>query len=114
MLEALRQIYNIEKLQEFEKSDRRTIFEDLSNLDRGLPSLIANRLINHLKDKDISHCVILLRAGSIFPFVHVSSLLTMLEARVRCTLIIPYPGKDGELLNYRGKSVRSYYRGEII
>jgi hypothetical protein len=114
MLDALRQIDTIEKLQEFERSDRLTIFQDLSNIERGLPFLIASRLINHLNDKDISHCVILLRAGSMFPFVHVSSLLTLLEGKVRCTLVIPYPGKDGEMLNYRGNSLRSYYRGEIM
>ena len=114
MLEALGQIDNIEKLQENEKSNRTTIFQDLSNIETGLPFLIASRLISHLSDKDISHCVILLRVGSMFPFIHVSSLLTLLEGKVRCTLVIPYPGKDGEMLNYRGNSVRSYYRGEII
>jgi len=95
-----------------EKLRRKEIYEDL---ERELPKEIAKRLKNMLKNKDVSHCVILLRAGSLFPFVHISNLLTRLEGSVRCTLVLPYPGnKEGNMLNYQGRSVRTYYRGEII
>ncbi len=114
LLEALESMDIMENLEKFERTDRKSFFEDLANLEMGLPSLIAKKLSANLGDKDISHCAILLRVGSLFPFVHVSSLLTLLEGKVRCTLVIPYPGKDGEMLNYKGMSVKSYYRGEII
>jgi hypothetical protein len=97
---------------EREKSERAEIAQDLG---RELTKKFAERLIEHLREKDISHCAILLRLSSLFPFVHISSVLSMVEGQVRCTLVVPYPGsRDGELLDYRGETIRSYYRGEVI
>jgi len=104
----------IENWVKFEKEDRHTVFNDLSDTNKGLISVIAEILIDMLGEKDKSHCAIILRIGSLFPFVHVSSLLTFLEPKVKCTLLIPYPGKDGEMLNYKGESLNNYYRGQII
>jgi len=95
-----------------EEKIREELAEDLK---RELLKEIAKRLKEKLKDKDISHCAILTRAGSLFPFVHISSLLTQLEGTVRCTLVMLYPGnKEGNMLNYRWENIRTYYRGEII
>lgn len=114
LLDSLESIDTIENLAKFEKQDRHSISEDLSNMDRGLTSILTKKLSSHLSTKSISHCAILMRVGSLFPFVHVSSLLTLLEGVINCMLVIPYPGKDGEMLNYRGGSIKSYYRGVII
>jgi hypothetical protein len=89
--------------------------EIVNDLERELLKEIARRLKERLKDKNVSHCAILTRVGSLFPFVHVSSLLTQIEGTVRCTLVIPYPGnKEGNMLNYQWENIRTYYRGEII
>ena len=95
-----------------ESRRREEIFEDL---ERELLREISGRLKKRLKGKDISHCAVLLRAGALFPFIHISSLLTQIEGVVHCTLVLPYPGnKEGNMLNYRGRSIRTYYRGEVI
>lgn len=85
------------------------------DLERILPDKISNRIKDRLRDKTIEHCAILTRAGALFPFVHVSALLSRIEGEVNCVTVIPYPGnREGEMLNHRGTSIRSYYRGEII
>lgn len=85
------------------------------DLERILPDEIALQLKAKLKDKEVNHCAILLRCGALYPFVHVSALLSSMEGFVRCTLIVGYPGdKEGQMLNEKGETVRSYYRAEII
>jgi hypothetical protein len=97
------------------KKEERIREEIMKDLERELLKEIAKRLKEKLKDKDVSHCAILTRSGSLFPFVHISSLLTQLEGTVSCTLVIPYPGnKEGNMLNYQWENIRTYYRGEII
>lgn len=87
----------------------------LNDLERELPNLIVEKLRNRLKERDISHCAILIRVGVLFPFVHISTILTLMEGFVKCTIVIPYPGnKQGEMLNYQGENIKNYYRGEII
>ncbi|MEM5866748.1 MAG: DUF1788 domain-containing protein [Candidatus Aenigmatarchaeota archaeon] len=99
----------------FLKNEEKKREEIAKDLERELLKEISRRLKEKLKDKDISHCVILTRIGSLFPFVHISSLLTQLEGSVSCTLVIPYPGnKEGNMLNYHWENIRTYYRGEII
>jgi hypothetical protein len=95
-----------------EKDQRPEIAEDLG---RELTKRISTRLGEQLKGREISSCAILLRVGSVFPFVHISSVLSSVEGVVRCTLVVAYPGsRDGEMLDYRGETIRSYYRGEVI
>jgi hypothetical protein len=97
------------------KNEEKVREEIAKDLERELLKEIAKRLKEKLKDKDISYCAILTRVGSLFPFVHISSLLTQLEGTVRCTLVILYPGnKEGKMLNYQWENIRTYYRGEII
>lgn len=104
--------YVSDSVAEMEKSSPSLVEQNLEN---ELVREIAEILKQRLGEKDISHCAILLRAGSLFPFVHISTLLSYLEGKVKCTLIIPYPAnKDGEMLCYKGETIRSYYRGEAI
>jgi hypothetical protein len=101
-----------DSFSKIEESRRDEIAKDL---ERELLKEISGRLREKLKKKDVSHCVILLRAGSLFPFVHISSLLGQLEGAVHCTLVMPYPGnKEGNMLNYDWENIRTYYRGEVI
>ena len=113
MIEALRELGCLEEsVLKMESKDRSVLARDLG---RELPKEIAKRLRNRFGDKDVSFCAILLRASVLYPFVHVSSLLSSIEGVVRCTLVIPYPGnKVGEMLNVKGLGARKYYRAEII
>jgi len=86
-----------------------------SDLERILPDEIVSQLKGKLKTKGVDHCAILLRCGGLYPFVHVSALLSSLEGFVSCTLVVGYPGdKEGQMLNERGETIRSYYRAEIV
>jgi len=113
MLDSLQSLGCLdESFLKLEKEKREQIATDF---ERELLKEISRRLREKLKDRKICDCVILLRAGSLFPFVHISSLLGRLEGAVHCTLIIPYPGnKEGNMLNYTWENIRTYYRGEII
>ena len=100
------------KAVEIEKSDRETVRRDL---ERVLPMELASGLREKLGGKGVEHCAVLLRCGSLFPFVHVSSLLSSLEGMVECTLVIPYPGdREGRMLNEGRESVKNYYRAKVI
>lgn len=95
-----------------EKERRISMKEDLERI---LPLEIASLLKDMLKGKGIDHCALLLRCGALYPFVHVSTLLSSLEGFVNCTLVVGYPGdKEGQMLDEKGETVRSYYRAEII
>jgi len=85
------------------------------DLERILPEDIASQLKEKLKARGVNYCAILLRCGALYPFVHVSTLLSSLEGLVGCTLVVGYPGdREGQMLNEKGETVRSYYRAEII
>lgn len=113
MIEALKELGCLEEAVLKKESEDRSILA--RDLERELPRQIAKRLRSRLGDKGESHCAVLLRASALYPFVHVSSLLSSIEGIVRCTLVIPYPGnKVGEMLNVKGLGARKYYRAEII
>jgi len=95
-----------------EAAERPIIQQDL---ERELPKLLSERLCAELGNKPVSFCAVLVRLGALFPFVHVSTLLSAVEGRVRCTLVVPYPGSvDGEVLRFLNETDGSYYRAEII
>jgi hypothetical protein len=99
----------------FSKIEENRRNEIAKDLERELLKEISERLKEKLSKKDVSHCAILLRGGSLFPFVHISSLLSQLEGAVHCTLVMPYPGnKEGNMLNYHWENIRTYYRGEVM
>ena len=91
--------------------------ENYTELEDNLKDVLVDEVVDILKeqlqDKDISHCAIFLRTGSIFPFIHVSELLSKMEGYIKCTVIVAYPGsKEGYMLGIKGDKV--YYRGESI
>jgi hypothetical protein len=95
-----------------EAKDRATVGQDL---ERELPKLLAERLALKLAGKDQAHCAVLVRTGALFPFVHVSTLLSAIEGHVRCTLVVAYPGgKEGETLRFLNETNGSYYRAEVL
>jgi len=98
---------------EKEKENYKAVKEDLQRI---LLKYIKNFLINHLKGKKEDHCVILLRTGILFPFIHLSNLTSSIESSVKSTLIISYPGpKLGEMLNYHYEDFKKgNYRGIVI
>lgn len=113
MMEALKELGCLEESVIRSESESRSVLT--RDLGRELPKEIAKCLRSRFGDKDESHCVILLRASALYPFVHVSSLLSSIEGVVRCTLVIPYPGNNvGEMLDVKGLGARKYYRAEII
>ena len=95
-----------------EATDRLMIQQDL---ERELPKLLSERMCAELGDKPLSFCAVLGRLGALFPFVHVSTLLSAVEGHVRCTLVVPYPGSvDGEVLRFLNETEGRYYRAEVI
>lgn len=97
---------------ELERESREWLKRDLERI---LPEDIASQLKSRLRGKGVDYCAVILRCGALFPFVHVSTLLNLLEGFVNCTLVVAYPGnREGYILNERGETIKSYYRAEII
>ncbi len=95
-----------------EVADRAMIQQDIQ---RELPKLLSERLWAELGDKPLSFCAVLVRLGSLFPFVHISTLLSAVEGHVGCTLVVPYPGSvDGGVLRFLNETEGRYYRAEVI
>lgn len=89
-------------------------------LERDLRRVLSRELVNvlkeKLKDKDISHCAVLLRYGALWPFVHLSQIFISIEGNVHCTLVVPYPSDIGAgyPLNEKSKGIIDYYRAEVV
>jgi hypothetical protein len=95
-----------------ERQERPTFMTDLEN---SLPQEISKRLIERLKAKDRRHCAVLLRLGSLFPFVRISQILQKIDSAIRCVLIVPYPGsREGEMLWDTSADGNSYYRWQTV
>ncbi len=102
-----------EDVLKIESIDRKEIYNDLRS--RNFKEEIVNRLIDRLDGKGTSHCAVLLRAGALFPFVNISHIISGLDGKVDCVLVIPYPGsKEGEMLWYRDNDSNNYYRWETV
>lgn len=98
--------------REIEREHRDEVNRDLC---RVLPEEITSSLKERLRDKERDHCAILLRYGSLLPFVHLKSLLPSIEGVVHSTLVIPYPGeKVGQPLGLDPAEVGGYYRAKVM
>lgn len=91
----------------------------------GLPTRITGALLDGLegvceplRGGSQERCAILLRAGALFPFVHVSQILDALENRTGWTLVVPFPGsrhpERPETLRFLNETEGPYYRARII
>ena len=89
-------------------------------LERDLRRVLSRELVRVLKekfkDRDISHCAVLLRYGALWPFVHLSHIFISIEGSVHCTLVVPYPSDVGAgyPLNEKSKEIIDYYRAEVV
>lgn len=98
--------------------DKEELLRD--SLDGDIRRVLSTELINHLKleleEKKIDHCAILLRYGSLWPFVHLSYIFQSFEGNVHSTVVIPYPSDLGLgfPLNKRSIGLPDYYRAEVV
>lgn len=106
--ELERQLVELEKGQDRCKLQYR--------LSEHLPAELAKAVAAKLRGMPRHSVAILLRMGSLYPFVRPSSLLSILEGCVDCALVLPYPGTTlGALLDAPPADPRGgYYRGEVI
>jgi len=86
------------------------------DLRRELSVGVVEALKERLKEREISHCAIILRYGALWPFVHLSHIFLSLNGCVQCTLVVPYPSDIGAgyPLNERSKGIIDYYRAETV
>ncbi len=91
-------------------------FELQHQLSEHLPDKIAEVLKERLEEMPGESAAILLRMGSLYPFIRPSSLASKLEGQVRCAVVLPYPGTTlGALLDAPPADPHGgYYRGEVI
>ena len=103
-----------EKLEELERGRERVeLQQQLSeHLSQELTAIIVERLSGLPKDG----VAVLLRIGALHPFMRSSTLESLLEGRVPCAVVLPYPGtRLGALLDARPSDPHGrYYRGETI
>ncbi len=110
----------VEELPEKLKKEER--FRDRnelkSSLAEYLPLEMARIITKHIESKGLvkKGIAFLVRTGTIYPFMRPSHLLARLEGKVKCVIVIAYPGisvgafLDSETAGLYG----GYYRGEII
>ncbi len=103
-----------ERLEELETERERHELQTI--LSEHLPERLAEKLFEKLRELPQNSIVVLLRTGALFPFVRPSALLSRLEGRINCIVILAYPGRTlGKLLEASPASLHSgYYRGETI
>ncbi|MGY4706949.1 BREX protein BrxB domain-containing protein [Candidatus Bipolaricaulota sp. J31] len=103
-----------ERLKQLEREHERHELQTL--LSEHLPERLAERLTEKFRAFPQNSAIILLRTGALYPFVRPSALLSRLEGKTSCIIILAYPGTTtGELLGASPASLhRGYYRGETI
>lgn len=100
-------------LRRLETSRERTALQ--ARLGELLPEELPQLLCARLEALPRDSAAILLRLGALYPFVRSSILLSRLENRVHCAVVLPYPGTTlGALLDAFEEPHAGYYRGEII
>ena len=105
-----------EKLKELENRQNRTELAQTLADQNNMPQKVSEILIKMLKNKPKNHIAILLRTGSLYPFVRISSILSRLENEIKCILVITYPSNIvGEMLGAKTFDLSGpYYHAEII
>ena len=117
-------LYLGESGQQAEEGSRAELQRELSRAD-GLPKKIADALLKGVPEVcdplaagSQDRCAILLRAGALFPFVHVSQILNQLEQKTRWTVVVAFPGSgsptNDEALRFLDETEGAYYRARVI
>lgn len=102
---------NLKALEQ--EHDRLELQQRLSDF---LPDELAKVVIQRFGGMSKESVLILLRMGALYPFIRTSSIVSKLEGRLNCTVILPYPGTTlGALLDAPPVDPHGgYYRGEVI
>lgn len=107
-----------------ETRDPGALLRELSRPE-GLPSRVTAALLDGVEGVSLplrggtqENCAILLRAGALYPFVHVSQVLDGLENKTNWTVVLPFPGsrhpERPEGLRFLNETEGPYYRARII
>ena len=119
--------YTPEALRELEASGRSAFLDPTSGLARSKGGL-ADDLVDALLSGELgtaplrggtqSQVTFLLRTGALYPFVHVSEILSRLENQTQRTVGVAFPGNrdsSGEsLLRFLNEGTGRYYRATIL
>jgi len=105
--------------KEIEREQRENLRKELANI---LPEKISGYLLNGIPGKfypikgaELNQGTFLLRAGALFPFVHVSQILALLESQTQSTIVVPFPGvRQQEGLSFLSETEGHYYRAMIF
>jgi len=120
---ALRQTPYLEQGAEIERANRPALLRELS---QNLPEIIAEMLLKGVNGlvEPLEGAVpsgkgaFLLRAGALFPFVHVSEILSHLENKTHWTVLVPFPGSHNpshpERLRFLNETEGRYYRATVL
>ena len=100
------------KLKEYEQDRSRE--ELLSAFSEYLPEEIVKELLAVFSRHPVPSCMVLTRAGALFPFVRVSSIFSRLEGKTVHIIVVLYPGdQEGAMLRERSFDLAAGdYRGE--
>ena len=104
----------LDRLVHLEAQNNRSELQHL--LATYLPQWCANVLAVRLGHADGGSVALLVRPGVLYPFVRPSTLLSLLESRVSCPVVLAYPTHTiGAFLDASPAGGQGgYYRGEII
>ena len=76
---------------------------------------LTQKLLEVLAAKPSTHCAILVRAGSLYPFMHPSDLINSLRGQLRCRLVLLYPGEKREDgLSFLRQGLHYYYPASVF
>jgi len=102
------------RLRDIEQGGEREELQE--RLSEALSKSLTERLTTRLESFPRERVVVLLRTGSLYPFLRPSVLLSHMESQVRCVVVLAYPATSlGELLDARPSGGHGgYYRGEIV
>jgi hypothetical protein len=91
----------------------------------GLPAMLTSSLldgvdglVSPLRGGSQDRVAVLLRAGALYPFAHVSQLLNGLENQTAWTLVVAFPGsrhpQRPDSLRFLNETEGPYYRARVI
>jgi Domain of unknown function (DUF1788) len=117
-------IYLTDAGAQAERDSREDVRRELARAEL-LPRLLTTALLEGregicppLRDGTQSECVFLLRSGALYPFVHVSQLLSGLENRTQRTVVVAFPGSlsrdRSDSLRFLDETDAAYYRARVI